>query len=172
MNPGCDLIIPVLCVEKGETLKDVKVTADKMTVVAIQVKCLSKNLSGASRAVLCSEKIKRVDTCHDLGSKHPYFCGLLEMRSSVKKTQVYKASELKKFRAKPHPKQVSFLVAGLRPGDIVAGTSLQKTVLNEAFEKLNVAFYDPKSNPENEKLGGEAKSSAVAALKENLELYY
>ena len=167
MNRGCDLIIPVLCVEGGKTLEDTMVAANQMTVLAIQVKCLSTDISASKRAKLCTTHINRSDVGTNLDKTHPYFCGLLEMRASTRTTQFYTSTDLENLGVIADANQVSFLAAGLRPSDIIEGRSD-----DEAFEMLTVAFHNPRKNPENERLTGAAADAATAALKNNLELFY
>ena len=165
-NKGCDLIIPVLCLKPRETLSHVVVEGKRMTVVALQVHCSPRSLTSLDRARLCTEKITRSDCATDLSTKHPFFCGLLEMRG-VKSVQVYGAEELAVLGIKQDGHQMSFSITGMRPSDIVNLDPFEESELDSAFDELNIAYNHPLDNPAYSDLPPIAYESAISAMKHN-----
>jgi len=160
-NPGCDIVIPVLCIKPGEILQDVVVEAERMSVLAIQVKCLSNQISAREREALCSSKMKRSQCCQGLDQKLPFFCGLLELRGEPSAV-VYPRRGI----------QQSFAIAGLKPSDVMDVYDHQRQELDNSFEELERARFDPKTNPEHDHLYPEAREAVEKAFEMNFELAY
>ena len=160
-NSGCDLVIPVLCVEPEENVLDVTVEGQRMTVLALQVKCRSRPISANERSKLCGSGIQLSDCGVGLDPKLPFFCALLEMRWD-KVVVVYPAKKT----------QQSFALVGLKPSDVMTVEAAKQSEIDNAFVELEKARYDPKTNPAHDHLSLEAKDAACRAFECNFGLAY
>jgi hypothetical protein len=160
-NPGCDLVIPVLCIKPDEDILKVFVDSTRMTVVALQVKCYSAPISEKERRELCGVAIKRTHCAVDMNTSLPFFSGLIELRGS-KLVRVYPAKN----------KQHSFALVGLKPTDVMTVESHESDELDKAFAELEKARYDPKYNPEHIHLPMSAKEAVSQAFENNFGIAY
>ena len=154
-NAGCDLLIPVLCVNPEDQLSDVLVEAKRMTVFALQVKCYSRPLSSTQRR---DYSLISLSDCGDkLNTKLPFYSALIELRGKQERQEVYPSKGGKQ----------SFALSGLKPSDVMnaAGDKVDKQ-----FESLCTARFDPRDNPELSHLDAAASEAAKTALKWNFAI--
>jgi hypothetical protein len=68
-SKGCDLVIPVFCLNEGET--DADITADRMSVILVQVKCYARGMSETVATEACSLRLTRS------------FCGIVDCNEDL-----------------------------------------------------------------------------------------
>lgn len=193
--PFVDLLIPVIVAKSGQIPGDLVPGKDNMTVFLIQVKCLQNLPGDRQIAEICSHRLKRGNCTsgmngsldyvslfielgnHDIGNSMQVDGGDSEKAENSDSSQrkrgsnssvgsVYTRYEIfKETGIHQNSRQISIVVFGLRPSNVLHPEDTDALLLDAAFSELMRALYDPlklkNSSPD-----------AFVNLRQSLELLY